>query len=101
MQDAIPHCGFYVMKVHDLIGSFSVVPGGEREKLWQKLFLDLLQWWDHRLVKVSEHQSCQSSHVNGAIALAQETTCGRLCFGLAEFLVMLRFARGTCCEMSS
>jgi hypothetical protein len=25
------------MRVHDLIGSFSVVPGGEREKLWQKV----------------------------------------------------------------
>jgi hypothetical protein len=82
MQDAIPHCGFYVMKVHDLIGSFSVAPGGEREKLWQKFFLDLLQWWDHRLVKVSEHQSCRSSHVNGAVALAQETKCGKLCWGL-------------------
>jgi len=51
MQDAIPHCGFYVMKVHDLIESFSVVPGGEREKLWQKFFLDLLQWWDHKIGK--------------------------------------------------
>jgi hypothetical protein len=26
MQDAIPHRGFYVIKVHDLIGSFSADP---------------------------------------------------------------------------
>jgi hypothetical protein len=31
--------------------------------------LDPLQWWDHRSEKVTEHKSCQSSYVNGAIAL--------------------------------
>ncbi len=39
IQDAITHRGFYVIKVHDLIGSFSAVPGGEREKLWREFFL--------------------------------------------------------------
>jgi hypothetical protein len=29
--------------------------------------LDPLQWWDHRSEKVTEHQSCQNSHVDGAI----------------------------------
>jgi hypothetical protein len=27
-----------------------------------------LQWWDHKSKKVTEHQSCQSSHVNEAIS---------------------------------
>jgi len=39
MQGAIPHRGFYVMKVHNLV-EFSAVPGGEREKLWQEFCLD-------------------------------------------------------------
>jgi hypothetical protein len=69
MQDAAPHHGFYVIKLHDLKGSFSAVPAGQREKLWQKFFLDPSQWWDHRAEKVTEHQSCQSSHVNIAIAV--------------------------------
>ncbi len=43
MQDAIPHRGFYVIKVHYLIGSFSAVPRGQREKLWCEFFLDPLQ----------------------------------------------------------
>ncbi len=43
--------------------------GGQREKLWYDFFLDPLQWWDHRSKKVIEHQSCQNSHVNAAIAL--------------------------------
>jgi len=36
MRDAVrPHRDFYVMKVHDLEGSFSAVPGGHTEKLWR------------------------------------------------------------------
>ncbi len=27
------------------------------------------QWWDQRLEKIIEHQSCRNSHVNGVIAL--------------------------------
>jgi hypothetical protein len=30
--------------------------------------VDPSHWWDHRPEKVTEHHSCQSSHVNGAIA---------------------------------
>ncbi len=51
----------------DLIGSFSAARRGPREELWQDLFLDPSQWWEHRLEK--EHQPCQSSRVNGAIGL--------------------------------
>ncbi len=40
--------GLYVIKVHELIGSFSAVPGGQREKLWQEFLLDPLHQWDHR-----------------------------------------------------
>jgi hypothetical protein len=40
----------------------------QREKLWREFFLDPSQWWDHRSEKVSERQTSQSSHVNGAIA---------------------------------
>jgi hypothetical protein len=69
MQDAVPHRGFYVIKIHDLKGSVSAVPGGQREKLWREFFSDPSQWWDHRAEKVTEHDSCQSSHVNVAIAL--------------------------------
>jgi hypothetical protein len=47
----------------------NAVPAGQREKLWQEFFLDPSQWWDHRSGKVTEIQSCQSLHVNGAIAL--------------------------------
>jgi hypothetical protein len=54
-------------KVSDLIGSFSAAPRGLREELWQDFLLDPSQWWEHRSEK--EHQSCQSSHVNGAIGL--------------------------------
>jgi hypothetical protein len=32
--------------------------------------LDPLQWWDHRSEKVTEHQTCQSSHVNVATLAA-------------------------------
>jgi hypothetical protein len=39
MRGAIPHRGFYVIKVHNLV-KFSAVPGGEREKLWWEFFLD-------------------------------------------------------------
>jgi hypothetical protein len=48
MQDAAPHRGFYAIEPHDLKGSFSAVSAGQREKLWQKFFLDPSQWWDHR-----------------------------------------------------
>jgi hypothetical protein len=50
-------------------GSFSSVPGGQRQKLWWEFLLDPSQWWDHRLEKVSEHQTCQTSNFNGGIAL--------------------------------
>jgi hypothetical protein len=69
MQDAIPGRGFYAIKVHDFNAIFSAVLGGQREKLWREFFLDPSQWWDYRLEKVIEHQSCQSSHVNATIAL--------------------------------
>ncbi len=52
-----------------LKGNVSAVPGGQREKLWREFFSDPSQWWDHRAEKVTEHHSCQSSHVNVAIAL--------------------------------
>jgi hypothetical protein len=48
MQDAAPHRGFYAIEPHDLKGSFSAASAGQREKLWQKFFLDPSQWWDHR-----------------------------------------------------
>jgi len=70
MRDAVrPHRDFSVIKVHDWEGSFSAVPGGHTEKLWREFFVDPSHWWDHRPEKVAEHHSCQSSHVNGAIAL--------------------------------
>jgi hypothetical protein len=31
--------------------------------------LDPGQWWNQRWEKATEHQSCQSLHVNGAIVL--------------------------------
>jgi hypothetical protein len=37
MQDAVPHGGFYAIKVHHLIGSFSAVSGGQRGNLWRKV----------------------------------------------------------------
>jgi hypothetical protein len=37
-----------------LKGIFSAVPAGQREKLWQKFFLDPSQWWDHRAEKVTD-----------------------------------------------
>jgi hypothetical protein len=52
-----------------LKGNFSAVPGGQREKLWREFLSDPSQWWDHGAEKVTEHHSCQSSHVNVAIAL--------------------------------
>ncbi len=52
MQGAIPHRGFSVIKVHNLV-EFSAVPVGEREKLQQEFFLDPYQWWDHRSEKVT------------------------------------------------
>jgi len=82
MQDAAPHRAFYVIKLHDLKGSFSAVPAGQREKLWQKFFLDPSQWWDHRADKVTEHQSCQSSHVNIAIAVNLVVPLLLFCLGL-------------------
>jgi hypothetical protein len=50
-----------------LIGSISAVAGGHREKLWREFFVYASQWWDHRSEKVTEHQSCHNSHVDGAI----------------------------------
>ncbi len=67
MQNGIPHPGFYVIRVHHLTGSFSALPRGHTEKQWQESFRDPSQYWDQRSDKVSEHQTCQSSHVNGAI----------------------------------
>jgi hypothetical protein len=76
-----------------LIGSFSAVPGGEREKLWQEFLLDASQWCDHISEKVTEHQSCQDSYVNGAIALVgvnHVALCWLLsCHGL-------KFGRNSC-----
>ncbi len=70
MRDAVrPHRDFYVIKVHDSEGSFRAVPGGHTEKLRQEFFVDPSHWWDQRPEKVTEHHSCQSSHVNGGIAL--------------------------------
>jgi hypothetical protein len=70
MRDAVrPHRDYYVIKVHDLEGSFRAVPGGYTEKLRQEFFVDPSHWWDQRPEKVTEHHSCQSSHLNGAIAL--------------------------------
>jgi hypothetical protein len=56
MQNEIPRSGFCLIKVHNLIGSFSAVPGVQREKLWWEFFLDPSQWRDHRSEKVTEHQ---------------------------------------------
>jgi hypothetical protein len=39
------------------------------QKLWQEFFRDPSQCWDHGSEKVIEHQTCQSSHVNGATPL--------------------------------
>jgi hypothetical protein len=70
MRDAVrPHRDFYVIKVHDLEGSLSVVPGSHTEKLRQEFFVDPSHWLDQRPEKVTEHHSCQSSHVSGTIAL--------------------------------
>jgi hypothetical protein len=57
MQDALPGCGFDVIKVHDLNVSFSAALGGQREKLWQEFFLDPWQWWDHTPEKEIEHNT--------------------------------------------
>jgi hypothetical protein len=92
MQDEVPHHEFYVINLHDLKGSFNAVPTGQREKLWREFFLDPAQWWYHRSEKVTEYQSCQSSHVNGAITLVgiNPVTLSWLischCLNLAEIL---------------
>ncbi len=62
IQDAITYRGFYVIKVHDLIGNFSAVPGGESEKLWREFFSS--QWWDQRSEKVIDYQSCQRLYIS-------------------------------------
>jgi hypothetical protein len=94
MQDAVPHLSFYVIKLHDLKGSCSAVPAGQREKLWRKFFLDPSQWWDHRSEKVTEHQTCQSSHVNGTIALVALTLVALSwllsCLGLNSAEILFR-----------
>jgi hypothetical protein len=58
VQGTEPHGGSNVIKLHDLKGSFSAAPVGEREKPWQEFFLDPSQWWGHRSEKETEHQSC-------------------------------------------
>jgi hypothetical protein len=68
MQNAIPQCSFYGIKELNLMGSFSAVLGGQIEKQWQEFFC-VLSNLVHRSEKVTEHQSCQSSFVNGTIAL--------------------------------
>jgi hypothetical protein len=40
MQHAIPHQGFYVIKLHDLKQSFTTNLVGQRQKLWKEFFLD-------------------------------------------------------------
>jgi hypothetical protein len=64
--------------------------------VWQEFFSDALQWWDHRSKKVTEHQSCQRSHVNEAIALAVVNllalswflSCHGLKFGRNSFQIL-------------
>jgi hypothetical protein len=68
IQNTLPHRGYYVIKLHHSKGNFYTLAAGQREKLWREFFLDPSQWWDHRSEKVSERQTSQSSHVNGAIA---------------------------------
>jgi hypothetical protein len=88
MQDPTPHRDFYLIKGHDLKGSVCAVPGGEREKLWRDFFSDPSQWWDHRPEKVTECQSCQSSHVNGRIGSCWCQSCcyPAVVYALAEIL---------------
>jgi hypothetical protein len=40
MQHAIPHQGFYVIKLHDLKQSFNTNLVGQRKKLLEEFFLD-------------------------------------------------------------
>jgi len=47
----------------------NAVPGGWREKLISKFFSDPLQWWDCRLKKANEYESCHNCLVDSAIAL--------------------------------
>jgi hypothetical protein len=95
MQDEVPHHDFYVIKLHELKGSYKAVPTGQREKLWREFFPDPAQWWYHRSEKVTEYQSCQSSHVNGAIALVGVNLVTLFwlischCLNLAEILFRL------------
>jgi hypothetical protein len=91
MQNAIPQCSFYGIKVLNLMGSFSAVLGGQLEKLWQEFFC-VLSNWDRRSEKVTEHHSCQSSFVNGAIALV-----GVNCIALSWLLFchVLNFGRNS------
>jgi hypothetical protein len=60
---------FYFIKLHDFKEFFSVVLGGQREKLcsfW--ILFGSTFWLDHISEEVPEHQPCQSSHVDGATA---------------------------------
>ncbi len=51
---------------------FLVIPTCQKGKMWIEFFLDLSSWWDRILtMKVNEHQTSQSSHVNGAIAFVE------------------------------
>jgi hypothetical protein len=47
----------------------NAVPGGWREKLMSKFFSDSLWWWDCRLKKANEYESCHNCLVDSAIAL--------------------------------
>jgi hypothetical protein len=65
LQDAISHCGSYVITIHLLIGS-SIVSKGWREKLWWDFFLDPLKSC-HRSEKVTKNESCPIGHVKDHI----------------------------------
>jgi hypothetical protein len=47
----------------------NAVPGCWREKLMSKFFSDPLWWWDCRLKKANEYESCHNCLVDTAIAL--------------------------------
>jgi len=73
MQDTIPYIDLHVFKLHDIKRIlFLVIPTCQKGKMWIEFFLDPSSWWDHILTrKVNEHQTSQSSHVNGAIAFVE------------------------------
>jgi hypothetical protein len=93
-QDAKPRHAFYVSEVHDSKGIFPAILGNQTEKLWWEFFLDHSEWWDHRSEMVTECQTCQSLHVNGAIALVGVNLLGLSwllsCPGLELVEILLR-----------